>query len=168
MPTLKKLTPEVNNALGNKFDFQTRYEGLIQKSNEGQLKGNEDAIRYIDDVVRRYNMIKGTSPSSSDLQAKKEAYLPLLRAHAAEVGIHTFSKPGDLASRLKELDFEPSKIEEITKGLEQAGDDDFLAILLSSLIVTSATCEEGHHHHHHHSQTTITVPTPGYGNHHYH
>ncbi|MCW8410042.1 coiled coil protein [Legionella sp. PATHC035] len=166
MPTLKKLTPEVKNALGNKYDFQARYEGLIQKSHEGQLKDNQDAVQYIDDVVKRYKMIKGTSPSSSDLQAKKETYLPLLRAHAAEVGIHTFSKPGDLASRLKELDFEPSKIEEISKGLEQAGDDDLLAIL-SSLIITSATCDDGHHHHHHHHRSEVIVSTPGYGSHHH-
>ncbi|MCE0723099.1 MULTISPECIES: coiled coil protein [Legionella] len=166
MPTLNKLTPELKDALGKINDLVSRYEALGEKSESESLRDNQNAIQYVDDVIKRYNLLKKTSPSSSVLQAKKESYLPLLKAHAAEVGILAFSKPGDLASRLKELDFEPSKIDEITKGLEQAGgDDDLVAILLSSLVTseTLLTCSDnGHHHGHPH--TTVT----SYGGSHHH
>ncbi|CAM2788567.1 coiled coil protein [Legionella steigerwaltii] len=162
MATLKKLEPELKEALGTLLDLQSRYELLIEKSNEGKLKDDEEAAKYIDEVVNRYTVIKSTSPTSSALQAKKEAYLPLLRAHAAEVSVLTFSKPGDLAFRLKQLDFEPSKIDEITKGLEQAGgDDDCLAVLLSSIIITSATCKDDHHHGHGYGHSSYVVSSSG-------
>ena len=172
MPALKKITPEVKEALGTLNSFETRYAGLVKKSEEGQLKDNQDAIQYIDDVIKRYAMIKKTSPSASAAQAKKEAYLPALRSHAAEIGVLTFSKPGDFASRLKELDFEPSNIEEITKGLEQAGGDDDLLATLSSLVITSAICgDDGHHHHHHgyhHGPSAVVTSYGGSRNNHGH
>lgn len=167
MPTLNKLKSELKDALGKINDLVSRYDALYEKSQSESLRDNQDATQYVDDVIKRYNVIKKTSPKSSELQEKKESFLPLLRAHAAEVGILAFSKPGDLASRLKELDFEPSKIDEITKGLEQAGnDDDLLSIIVSSVVTseTLLTCSDSHHHGHPHA----TVSSYGSSHHHGH
>ncbi|KTD42040.1 hypothetical protein [Legionella parisiensis] len=166
MPALNKLNPELKEALGTMSDLVSRYDELVEKSKKESLRDNQDATQYVDDVIKRYNLIKKTSPRSSALQEKKESFLSLLKGHAAEVGILAFSKPGDLASRLKELDFEPSKIDEITKGIEQAGGDDDLLSLIISSVVTSETllsCPDGHHHGH----PFATVTSFGSGSHHH-
>ncbi|HHT0592675.1 TPA: coiled coil protein [Legionella anisa] len=166
MPILNKLKPELKEALGTINDLVSRYDALLEKSKGESLRDNQDAVQYVDDVIKRYKLIQRTSPGSSALQAKKESFVSMLREHAAELGIFTFSKPGDLASRLKELDFEPSKIDEITKGIEQAGGDDDL-VILSSLVLTSetlVTCADGGHHHGH---PHATVTSYGSASHHH-
>lgn len=166
MPILNKLKPELKEALGTMSNLVGQYDGLLEKSKTETLRGSPEATQYMDDVIKRYNLIKKTSPTTSASQTKKETYLPLLREHAAEIGILSCSKPAELASRLKELDYEPSKIEELTKGLEQAGgDDDLIAILLSSFITseTLLTCSDSHHHGH---PSTI-VTSYGHGSHHH-
>lgn len=84
--------------------------------------------------------------------AQKESYLSLLKQHAAEMSICSFSKPEDLASRLERLDFEYDMINEMTKKLEQAGgDEDTCIAFLSSLLVINlslASCGDSHHHGH--------------------
>ncbi|HHF7365031.1 TPA: coiled coil protein [Legionella bozemanae] len=166
MPTLNKLKPELKEALGKMGDLVSRYDELVEKSKKESLRDNQDATQYVDDVIKRYNLIKKTSPGSSALQEKKGSFLSLLKGHAAEVGILAFSKPGDLASRLNELDFEPSKIDEITKGMEQAGgDDDLLSLIVSSVVTseTLLTCSDSHHHGHPHASVT----SYGFGSHHH-
>ncbi|KTD03972.1 coiled coil protein [Fluoribacter gormanii] len=142
MPILNKLQPELLKALGKSRDFEEQYEVLRAKSKSESLRDNQDAIKYVDDVIKRYKLIKGTSPSSSDLKVQRDTYLQLLKEHAAEVSVLSFSKPEDVASRLNELDFDSDTIDKMTKGLEQAGNDEDTCIaLLSSLIISEITLE---------------------------
>jgi hypothetical protein len=154
MPTaLKALTPEAREALGKTSGLAPRYDALLVKSKSESLRDEQDASKYVDDIVKRYRTINATSPSTEKLQQTKDAYLAQLKQHGAEVGVMSFSKPGDVASRLQELDIEPDTIAKITKGMEQAGGDDEIgAILLSSLITSETSlglCSGGHHHHGH-------------------
>ncbi|PWY57446.1 coiled coil protein [Legionella qingyii] len=142
MPVLNKLQPELVKALGKARNFEEQYEALRKKSNSESLRDNQDAITYVDNVIKRYKLIKGTSPSSSDLTILRDSYLKLLKEHAAEVSVLSFSKPEDVASRLKELDFDSDTIDKMTKGLEQAGGDEDTGIaLLLSLIICEQTLE---------------------------
>lgn len=152
MPVLNKLTPELKDALGQMSNLASRYDVLLEKSKGESLRDNQEAINYVDDVIKRYQTLKATSPHTTVLQAKKESYLDLVKQHAAEISVYSFSKPTDIGARLKQLDFAPDAIAEITKKIEQAGgDEDTFAILLSSFItseLTLADCGGSHHHGH--------------------
>lgn len=154
MPTLlKTLSTETREALGKTSGLAARYDALLEKSNSESIRDDKDAVQYVDDIVKRYKIINATAPSIEKLQKTKDSYLAQLKQHGAEVCVLSFSKPGDVASRLQALDIESDKIAEITKGMEQAGGDDDWAILLSSLITSETLlglCSGGHHHHHHH------------------
>ncbi|WP_454785157.1 coiled coil protein [Legionella sp. WA2024007413] len=151
MPILKKLEPELVKALGKTKNLEEQYETLRVKGKDESLRDNQDAIKYVDDVIKRYKLIKGTSPSSLDLQVQRESYLKLLKEHAAEVTVLSFSKPEEVASRLKELDFAPETIDSMIKGMEQAGtnEDTCIAILVSIITseITLESCGRNEHGH---------------------
>ncbi|STY28723.1 coiled coil protein [Legionella wadsworthii] len=166
MPKLEKLSPELKEALGTMSNLVSRYETLREKTES--LRDDAEAIQYVDDVIKRYSLLKKTSPAMSAAQAKKEAFLPQLRKHAGELCSYSFSKPGDLANRLKELDFTPSEISEASKGLEQAGGDDELCCCLvgSSLALdTILSCLNNGSHHHGHPHAHMSY---GHGHGHSH
>lgn len=145
MPMLNPLTPEMKDALGKTLGPQ--YETLLQKSKHESLRDNQDAIKYVDSVIRRYKAIEGTSTSES----RREPFLAQLKKHAGEVVAVSFSKPGDVASRLKEVDFSNDSIDEITKGMEQPGvNDDDLATLITSVVTSETSLLSGNSHHHGH------------------
>ena len=154
MPTLKQLTPEMTEALGKTQGLIKRYEDLLAKSKSESLRDNKDTVTYIDDVVKRYKSIKATNPSKEELKIKKGTYLLQLKQHVAEASVASFSKPTDVAIRLQEVDFAAESIDQIVKGMEQAGgNNDDLATLLTSLVTSEtflAFCSDGGHHHHHH------------------
>lgn len=58
MPTLNKLKPELKEALGKMGDLVSRYDELVEKSKKESLRDNQDATQYVDDVIKRYNLIK--------------------------------------------------------------------------------------------------------------
>ncbi|KTD06157.1 coiled coil protein [Legionella gratiana] len=150
MPTLNPLTPEMNDALGKMSTLVPQYNSLAEKSKSESLRDNQDAMQYVDSVIKRYKSIKATSPTTVDLQSKKESFLSLLKQHVAEVGVMSFSKPGDVASRLNEVDFSAESIDQITKGMEQAGlNDDDLATLVTSVVTSETSLLSGSHHHGH-------------------
>jgi hypothetical protein len=156
MPILKELTTDLKQALGKKYDFVTHYETLLEKSKNESLRDNEAAISYLDQVIKRYKLIKATSPSDLKLQATKDSYLPLLQQHALELSVLSFSKPNDLVPRLQELDFEAALIDEYIRNIEQAGHDDDLCLtlcssmLISQSMLSSCDSDRNHHHHRHH------------------
>lgn len=110
MPILNKLKPELKEALGKINDLVSRYDALLEKSKGESLRDNQDAVQYVDDVIKRYKLIQKTSPGSSALQAKKESFVSMLREHAAELGIFTFSKPEILHPDLKSWISNPVKL----------------------------------------------------------
>lgn len=150
MPMLNPLTSEMKDALGKMSNLVAQYETLAEKSKLESLRDNQDAIKYVDLSVKRYKSIKATSPATEELQIKRESFLALLKQHIAEVGVKSFSKPDDLASRLKEVDYSADSIDKVTKGMEQAGvNDDDLATLITSVVTSETSLLSGSHHHGH-------------------
>lgn len=146
MPILiNKLTPETKKALGVLSD---RYEVLRAKSKGETLRDDKDAVQYVDEVIKRYKTIKATTPTKEALQITRELYLTQLKKHAAELCVLSFSKTGDVASRLQALDVDADTIAEVTKGMEQASGADLLAVFLSSAITSAFSCTGGTHHSH--------------------
>ncbi|WP_454780620.1 coiled coil protein [Legionella sp. WA2022007384] len=151
MPILNKLQPELVKALGKTKNFEEQYENLRAKSKGESLRDDQDAIKYVDDVIKRYKLIKGTSPASH-LVEQRDSYLKLLKEHAGELSVLSFSKPEDVVARLQELDFAPETIDSMVKGIEQAGNDEDTCLAIFLTLVTSeitlGSCENGHHHGH--------------------
>ncbi len=151
MPLLNQLSSEMKDALGKVGALSTQYEILAEKSKSESLRDNPDAIKYVDSVVKRYKSVKATSPNTSELQSKKDSYLSLLKQHVGEIAAVSFSKPADMASRLKEVDYSNDSIDEITKGMEQPGvNDDDLATLITSVVTSETSLLSSNSHHHGH------------------
>ena len=156
MLSLRPLTQEIATALGTTKRFKERYQELFTTSQTQSIRDNQVAAQYIDDVIRRYQSIAATNPQQEKFQIKKNEYLFHLRQLVAEISVVSFSKPGDVITRLQQVDFKEDAIEKIVKGMEQAGDndDDFCSIIGASSQTSVATCDalsdNNHHHHHHH------------------
>ncbi len=151
MPMLNQLSSELREALGKMSPRATQYQVLAEKSKSESLRDNQDAINYVDSVIKRYKSIKAISPTTSLLESKRESFLALLKQHVGEIAVLSFSKPSDVASRLKEVDFSNDSIDEITKGMEQPGvNDDDLATLITSVVTSETSLLSANSHHHGH------------------
>jgi len=137
MTELKLLTPEITEALGKNHKFIERYQQLLEKSRHESIKDNVDAIRYIDDVVKRCQAIEATCPIEEKLIAKKNTYLPRLQRHIAELCMVSFSKPGDAETRLKTINIPTDTIEKIVKNIEQPGDPIVTPLVLATAAIVS-------------------------------
>lgn len=167
MFVLRPLSKEMIAALGTTKRFIERYHELRLLSQHQSLIDNQTASQFVDDVIRRYKSIAATNPQLTELEVKKNSYLPQLRQLVAEISIVSFSKPGDVTTRLQEVEFPSDTIDNIVKGLEQAGsnDDDFCAIFLATSASSETSlllCDHANHHHHHDSHHHH------HGSHHHH
>lgn len=133
MPTLNQLAPEMENALGK--TLRSQYQVLLKKSKDESLRDNQEAIMYLDSVIKRYKTIEATSPS----EVRRKPFLDQLQKHAEDVAVVSFSKPGDAATRLKAIDFSADSIDAITKGMEQPGVNDGDLVSAITSVVTSET-----------------------------
>jgi hypothetical protein len=138
MPTLKPLTTKKVEALGKTKKFTERYQTLLALSENQSIRDNALASLYVDDVINRYILIEATQPQQKEIQIKKNDYLLQLRQHVAEMSVVSFSKPGDIITRLQAVHIPEDAIDKIVKGMEQAGnndDDGFYRIIITSQAV---------------------------------
>ena len=141
-------------ALGDKLCQQ--YDALLTQSSQGSIIDTEKAASYVDAVVKRYTLLNSSQPSTKAVQEKKAAYLPRIKAHAAEMILASFSKPVEVSTRLSAVGYAPESIDQLIKAMGQPGAADDAAALLSCLLTSESSCiaaaasDPGYHHHHHH------------------
>src|SRR3990167_3048917 len=152
MHPLQNLANEVVDAVGI-FGLSTELSKLRQTES---LTGNQDAINFIDSLIKRINLAKANIPSTTVEHAKS-----LIIDLAPKV----FTNKNDLASRLFTLGLSAQQVAMHSSKMSQPGAgnvDDFLLSLSSSFLTSCAvndTCGTVHHRPYRSSYYGSTGPT---------